>query len=111
MIPGVNMRQAQQMMRKMGIAQQEIDADVVIIKSATKEIVIENPQVSKINMMGQETYQVVGKATVRSTDTIPEISEDDIAIVMQQTKASHDEAKAALEEAKGDLAAAILSLS
>ncbi len=48
----MNPRQMQQMMRKMGIQQQEIDATEVIIKTADKEIVITEPNVSKVNMMG-----------------------------------------------------------
>lgn len=111
MIPGVNMRQAQQMMRKMGIVQQEVDADVVIIRSSTKEIVIHQPQVTKVNMMGQETYQVVGQSEEHDIDTKPEVSEEDIRTVMEQAGVSKEAAKEALEKSSGDLAAAILSLS
>ena len=111
MIPGMNMRQAQHMMRKMGISQQEIEADTVVIRSATKEIIISNPQVSKVNMMGQDTYQIIGKVEERALDSTPEISEDDIKTVMEQTGQDHDEAKTALLKSKGDLAAAILSFS
>ena len=57
------------MMKKMGISQQEIDATEVIIKTPEKEIVITNPQVSKVNMMGQQTFQVVGEIF----STFPEI--------------------------------------
>ena len=39
MLPGMNPRKMQQMMKKMGIAQQEVDATEVIIKTAEKEIV------------------------------------------------------------------------
>ena len=50
MIPGMNSRKAQQMMKRMGIPQQEIDATEVIIRTAEKEIVIKDPSVSKVNM-------------------------------------------------------------
>ena len=43
MMPGMNPRKMQAMMRKMGIAQQEIDATEVIIKCPDKEIVITEP--------------------------------------------------------------------
>ena len=57
----MNPRQMQQMMKKMGIKQDEIDATEVIIRTADKEYVIESPQVTKVNMMGQTSYQVVGE--------------------------------------------------
>jgi len=61
MIPGLNSREAKAMMRKMGIRQEEIDAELVIIKAHDKDFVIRNPQVSRVNMMGQETFQISGE--------------------------------------------------
>jgi len=111
MFPGVNPKQMQQMMRKMGIQQSEIDATRVIIQCSDKEIVIENPQVTKVNMMGQETFQIVGEITERKSSSTPEISEEDIKTVMEQAGVSKAEAKKAIEEANGDLAEAILNLN
>jgi nascent polypeptide-associated complex subunit alpha len=110
MFPGMNPRQMQQAMKRMGIQQTEIDATEVIIKCPGKEIVITNPQVSKVNMMGQQTFQVVGQISERSAETEPEISEDDIKTVAEQASVSEEEARIALEKAKGDLAKAILLL-
>ncbi|KYK25728.1 nascent polypeptide-associated complex protein [Euryarchaeota archaeon SM23-78] len=110
MIPGMNPRQMRQAMKRMGIRQEEIDAKEVIIKLEDKEIVISNPSVSKVNMMGQETYQVIGEESVREIDSTPEINEDDVKTVMEQTGASEEKAKKAIEECKGDLAEAILKL-
>lgn len=110
MIPGMNSRQAKQMMRKMGIQQQELDATQVIIKTKDKEIIINNPQVSKVNMMGQQTYQVVGEAEERSIETKPEINEEDIKTVMEQAGVQEDQAKEAIEKHEGNLAAAIIEL-
>ena len=106
----MNPRKMQQMMQKMGIQQVEIDASQVIIKCPDKEIVIDNPQVSKVNMMGQETFQVVGEAEERALDTTPDINGDDIQAVVDQAGCSEEEAQKALEETKGDLAEAILKL-
>ena len=100
----------QQMMRKMGIQQVEIDATEVIIKTPDKEIVISNPQVSKVNMMGQETFQVVGNVSERALSSEPEISEDDIKTVAEQAGVSEQKAKEAILKHKGDLASAILEL-
>nr|MCK4929744.1 nascent polypeptide-associated complex protein [Nanoarchaeota archaeon] len=110
MIPGMNPRQMKQAMRRLGIQQQEIDAKEVIIRLEDKEIVISNPNVSKVNMMGQDTYQVVGEESERSLDSAPEIKEDDIKTVMEQAGVSKEEAVKTIEECKGDLAEAILKL-
>ncbi|HZX45005.1 MAG TPA: nascent polypeptide-associated complex protein [Candidatus Nanoarchaeia archaeon] len=110
MIPGVNPRQMRQAMRKLGIQQQDIDATEVIIRTPDKEIVISNPQVAKVNMMGQETYQIVGQAEERSISKEPEINEDDIKAVIDQTGVSKEEAEQAIKKNNGDLAAAILEL-
>jgi nascent polypeptide-associated complex subunit alpha len=111
MIPGMNPRKMKQAMKKMGIAQQEIDATEVIIRTADKEIVITEPEVSKINMMGQQTYQIVGNEHEREIDSTPDINEEDIKTVSEQAGVSMDEAKEALLKSKGDIAQAIMDIS
>lgn len=111
MIPGMNPRKMNQMMKKMGVAQSEIDATEVIIRTPEKEIVIVNPSVQKVNMMGQQTYQVSGAEQVRALETKAEINDDDVKTVVDQTGVSEDDARAAIEEADGDLAEAIMKLS
>ena len=106
----MNSKQAQAMMRKMGIQQVEVDATEVIIKCPDKEIIIQNPQVSKVNMMGQETFQVVGQAEERAISSEPEINEDDIKTVMQQTGATEEKVKETIAKNDGDLAKAIMEL-
>lgn len=110
MIPGMNSRQMQQMMRQMGIQQVDVDATRVIIECPDKRIIIDAPQVAKVNMMGQQTWQVTGPAREESLDTTPDITEDDVETVATQTGVSSEEARAAIEEAGGDLAEAILKL-
>tara|TARA_Y100000310_G_C20645688_1_gene796409 strand:- start:649 stop:990 length:342 start_codon:yes stop_codon:yes gene_type:complete len=110
MFPGMNPRKMQQMMKRMGIQQVEVPANEVIIKQGDKEIVISNPQVSKVNMMGQETFQVVGSISERAVSSAPEIKEEDVKTVMEQTGAAEDKVKETLEETKGDLAEAIIKL-
>ena len=110
MIPGLNSRKAQAMMRRMGIQQQDIPATEVIIRTDEKEIIIQDPQVAKVNMMGQETFQITGKATERSLSAEPEISDEDIETVMAQTNCSKQEAENAIKESNGNLAEAILKL-
>jgi len=110
MIPGMNPRDMQRAMKKLGIKQEEIEANEVIIKTNDKEIVINNPQVSKVNMMGQETFQVVGQVEERAISSEPDINEDDIKTVMLQTGATEDKAKESIKENDGDLAKTIMSL-
>jgi len=110
MIPGMNPRQMQQMMKQMGIQQVDVPATQVIILTPTKRIIIERPQVAKVNMMGQQTWQVIGPAREESLDVTPDINDDDIQTVIDQTSASKADALRAIQDAKGDLAEAILQL-
>jgi nascent polypeptide-associated complex subunit alpha len=110
MFPGMNPRDMRQAMKRLGIQQQEIAAKEVIIRLEDKEIVISNPNVTKVNMMGQNTYQIVGEETERSLGSIPDINEDDVQTVAEQAGVSEKEARVAIEECKGDLAEAILKL-
>ena len=110
MIPGINSRQARVMMRKMGMAQEEIDATEVIIKCPDKEIVITEPSVAKIKAMGTEQFTVSGNVHERPISSEPEINEDDIKTVMEQANVSEEKAKEKLHETKGDIAKAIIDL-
>ncbi len=110
MFPGMNPRKMQQMMKKMGIQQVDIPATEVIIRTEGKEIVITEPSVAKVNMMGQETFQISGNIHEKEASSEPEISEDDINTVAEQANVGSEEAKTALEESEGDIAAAILAL-
>lgn len=111
MIPGMNPRQMKQAMRRMGIQQEDIDAEEVIIRLRDKEIVLKDPSVQKVNMMGQWSYQISGEEEERTLDSTPDISDEDIQTVMNQANVSEEDARKAIEEAKGDLAEAILKLS
>ena len=110
MFQGINPKKMQQMMKQMGIQQIEIDAVQVIIKTEDQELVFDNPQVSKVNMMGQETYQIVGTPIVREMDSTPDISQEDIDAVVEQANVSEEDAREALLESEGDIAAAIMKL-
>jgi nascent polypeptide-associated complex subunit alpha len=110
MFPNVNPRQMNQMMKRMGIQQIEIEATEVIIRTEKEEYIFTNPNVSKVNMMGQETYQVIGSPIKREISSVPDINEEDIETVMEQTGVSKDKAKQAIMDAEGDLAEAIISL-
>ena len=101
------------MMKQMGMKMDELgDIETVILKGPKREIVIEGAAVTSINMQGQKMYQITG-GTATETKKGPEldIPEEDVLLVAQQANVSVDRARAALEDAEGDLARAILMLS
>jgi nascent polypeptide-associated complex subunit alpha len=109
----MNPRQMQAMMRKMGIAQEDLDAEEVIIRTKEFDIYIENPSVQKVKAMGQINYQVTGTEKIvprGSGSAAAEITEEDIKTVMEQANCGKDEAKTALEKSNGDIAEAIVFL-
>jgi nascent polypeptide-associated complex subunit alpha len=103
------------MMEKMGVKMNELpEVAQVIIKTSTKDIIIESPTVTIVTVQGQAMYQVVGGSvsesqlqTTPATNVPPEV---DVQLVAQQTGRSLDESRKALTEAGGDLARAILML-
>jgi nascent polypeptide-associated complex subunit alpha len=107
-------RDAMRMMQKMGMKVDEVPAvSQVIIKTAGKDIVIEEPNVTLVTVQGQATYQIVGGRVSESLTETPIQTaplESDVQLVAQQTGRSLEEARKALAEASGDLAKAILTL-
>jgi len=100
-------------MKRLGIQQQEIAAKEVIIRLEDREIVISNPSVSKVNMMGQETYQIAGEEEERSLTSGAkgvEISDEDVETVMEKAEVDQETAFKAIKECNGDLAEAIMKL-
>ena len=94
------------MMEQMGVSMDEIEGvEEVVIKTGTKEIVIENADVNAIEAQGQKTYQVMGNTKERSR-----VDEDDVELVAEQAEVDDETARDALKKTDGDLAAAIESL-
>ena len=125
---GLNPRKMKQMMEQMGIDLTDIDAEEVIIRTPDEELVFDDAEVQRMDAQGQETYQIVGSPVSRprsdagdtgETDADDEaepaegdsaevdIPQADVEIVAGRTGASEAEARAALEAAGGDLAAAV----
>jgi nascent polypeptide-associated complex subunit alpha len=109
----VNSRRARRMMKQMGLKMDELgDIERVIMQGRKREIVIEGPAVTAINMQGQKMYQVAGgTVTEKALEAKVEIPEEDVLLVAQQANVSMERARVALEDAEGDLAKAILFLS
>jgi len=113
-----NPRETRRMMQRMGMNMDSVpDVEQVIIKTSSKEITIEQPEVAILEMQGQKIFQVIGG---KITEGAPErtasgasklaVSEEDVRLVADQTGKSVEEARKALEECEGDLAKAILLL-
>jgi nascent polypeptide-associated complex subunit alpha len=122
MIPGgrVNPRQMKQMMKRLGIEQEDLgEVEEVIIRTSDKEYVFRKVPVSAVTAQGQRLWQIVGEPIVRPRTDVakkPEgaaalsIPEEDVKLVAEKAGVSEDEARKALEEAGGEPAEAIIHL-
>lgn len=95
------------MMSKLGISQKEIPAKRVIIEGEDNNIIIENPNVIKIDVHGEQSFQISGDIRQEEQG----INEEDIKQVMEKTGKTRLEAEVALKSSNNDLAEAILNLS
>ncbi len=104
----VNPREANRLMQRMGMQVQQLD-DVtrVVMETASKKIIIDNPEVATVTVQGQTIYQV-GGGTMREESL--QSSSDDAKLVAVQAGVSIEEAGAALRQSAGDLAQAIILL-
>jgi len=109
----VNPREARRMMQRMGMSMGAMpDVEQVIFKTSTKEIIVENPDVAVMEMQGQKIFQVTGEKIVeKPVEKTVKIPEEDVQLVATQANVNPEQARAALEQTKGDLAQAILLLS
>ena len=104
----MNPKQMKKMMKQMGIEMDEIEAEEVIIITKGEEWVFKNPSVVRITAKGVETFQISGSYETRERVVI---NDEDVRLVMEQAGVSEEEARRALEEAKGDIAEALLKLT
>lgn len=114
---GVNQRQMQQAMKKMGIKQTHIDnVTEVIIRTPEKEIVITDADVVCVDMQGGRSYQISGNEETRESGSsavmaaAPAFPAEDIELVMSQTGCDRDKAIKALNDTDGQPAEAILKI-
>ena len=109
----INPREAKRMMQRMGMSMGAMpDVEQVVFKTSAKEIIVENPEVTVMEMQGQKIFQVIGERIVeKAVEKAVKIPEEDVQLVATQANVSPEQARAALEQTKGDLAQAILLLS
>lgn len=111
MMPGgMNPRNMKKIMKRMGIKSDDIAAEQVIIRCVDREIVIDEPSVVKTTVQGQEMFQIQGKVRENESEAAPDISQEDVELVMAQANVGEEKAIKALEKSKGDIAEAILEL-
>ena len=120
-------RNARRMMQRMGMQMQEYPGVTrVILQSPGKEVVIDQPAVTSINVQGQKIFQITGgKITERAPQAAPaaapgtapvaekpavQVPEEDVFLVAQQAKVTMEKARETLVKCEGDLAKAILML-
>ncbi len=117
---GLDPRKMKQMMEQMGIDMEDIDAEEVVIRTPDEELVFTDAEVQLMEAQGQKTYQVVGdpesrdrgeggdepalEADEEADDGVPE---EDVELVSMRAGVDEAAAREALEEADGDLAAAV----
>jgi nascent polypeptide-associated complex subunit alpha len=111
MIPGMNPRKMKQMMKQLGMDVTPIeDVEEIIVKTALGNYVFPaGTEIAKMRMQGVTTYQISGEPEfIAAAVTVPD---EDVALVAEQTGKSPEAARAALLEASGDIAQAILTLN
>ncbi|MFB6121362.1 MAG: nascent polypeptide-associated complex protein [Halobacteriaceae archaeon] len=116
---GMNPQKMQQMMEQMGVDMDELDAEEVVIRLEDgTELVFQDPEVTRMDARGQQTYSVVGEPDeeresepeIEGADEdegVSEVPQADVDIVAERTGASEADAREALEATDGDLAAAV----
>jgi len=105
MMPNMDPKQMERLMRQMGINSKQVPATRVVIELEGQKLIISQPQVTEITAQGQKSYQISGNVSTESV-----LSEEDVKMIMEQTGASHDVAVDALNKANGNIAEAILAL-
>jgi len=71
-------------------------------------MVFDHPQISRVNMMGQEIFQVAGEHYLKKDDEkIEGYTNEDVELVMKEAKVSKDTAIRALEASEGDILDAV----
>ncbi len=106
MLPGLDPKKMQDMLKKLGMKMDNIPATKVIIKTESGDITIDEPEVVKTTMKDQVIFQISGNVKEQS------FSDDDVKLVMNQSGIK-DEQKAieALKKSNGDIAKAIMELN
>ena len=95
MIPGMNKKQMKQMerqMKKMGMKMEDLNGVTeVIIRFEDKELIIDEPSVSRMDVMGQETYQIEGQSREVELEYEVEIPDELIELTQKRWQSYSEE--------------------
>jgi nascent polypeptide-associated complex subunit alpha len=112
MMPNIDPRTMKNLMAKMGIKSSEISAQRVVIETSDKNIIIENPQITKIEAQGTVSFQISGEIKESEKALQINITDEDIDLVAEKTGLTDKELiRNKLMEEKGDIAKTILDLT
>lgn len=110
MFPNMDPRQLKGMLDRLGIKSKSIASTRVVIECEGRDIVIEEPEVTLVEGQGMKSFQISGRVSEVDRTSV-EISDDDVKFVQEQTGVQDGAVvRKALEEAKGNIAEAILKL-
>ncbi len=106
-------RDARRVLKRMGLELKELEGvEEVVIRMKDKELVIKGAVVSEVSGKGMRSFQIMGgEIEEREVEEKACYTEEDVLLVAQQAGVSKERAEAALKEAEGDLAKAILMLT
>ena len=102
-----NKNDVEKMMKKMGMELRELEANEVVIKTSSYQIIIKNPEIIIANILGKKVYQISGEEKMEKLEP----KEEDIALVMEKTGKDRETVVNKLKELNNDLARAIIELT
>ncbi|MCL4383572.1 MAG: nascent polypeptide-associated complex protein [Candidatus Marsarchaeota archaeon] len=112
MMPNIDPKMMKSMMDRMGIKSSEISANRVIIECNDRDIIIENPEVMRIDMKGAISFQISGNESEKDKSVKLDFNEDDIKLIMEKTGINDKEKIIEeLNKTNGDVALAIINLT
>jgi len=117
----INVGDIKKQLKRLGIKNVDVETfeaeEVTILRQDGRIFKIESPQVAILKMPnGTAMLQIIAASGIeevsqqRAVDVSVTVSEEDVRLVAEQAKVSLEEARKALIEHKGDIAAAILAL-
>jgi nascent polypeptide-associated complex subunit alpha len=102
------------LMRRFGVSLEEVDAVKVTIELSDGSLMVLDPPEAVLLLKSKDqppVFMVVGVHRVeKPREPEARFSEDDVRLVAERAGVSLEEARKALEESGGDIAAAILKL-
>ena len=111
-MPNIDPKMMKSMMDRMGIKSSEISANRVIIECNDRDIIIENPEVMRIDMKGAISFQISGNESEKDKSVKLDFNEDDIKLIMEKTGINDKEKIIEeLNKTNGDVALAIINLT